>query len=136
MTKSKHALYTSMHIRYLHDRILCWNFGYWTKVRIERETYFRRKGQPCVPNSNLIEIYWIFMELRSRNIRPNMSRSFSDTDDDLDDEETKLEESKQANSIDLKKMFIRSFTASLLSLFFLGLLQAGHFYCILLVTRC
>ena len=33
----------------------------------------------------------------------------------------------------LKKVLTRTLAASVLALFFLGLLQAGHFYCILLV---
>jgi hypothetical protein len=70
-------------------------------------------------------------ELKARKKIPE-SNGFSDTDIDDDSAEEIILKALVPAPVDLKKVFIRSLTASTLALFFLGLLQAGHFYCILL----
>ena len=64
-----------------------------------------------------------------RNREHLAARSISDTEVE-DDEDDKKEKPKKP--VTLRSIMIRTVTASLLALFFLGLLQTGHFYCIFL----
>jgi hypothetical protein len=57
--------------------------------------------------------------------------SFSETESEA---EVKAPETKAKEPVTLQKVMVRSITATLLSLFYLGLLQTGHLYCILSIV--
>jgi hypothetical protein len=46
----------------------------------------------------------------------------------------KAPETKAKEPVTFQKVMVRSITATLLSLFYLGLLQTGHLYCILSIV--
>ena len=70
--------------------------------------------------------------LHRRNIKRHGSNLSHTSDTDGDETDEAVEEKYQPKPVSLRSVGIRAIVASILALFFLGLLQAGHFYCILL----
>lgn len=70
---------------------------------------------------------------RSRRTKIDLVKQNSDTDDDLNDSEAELAIASVApkEPISFKKVMTRVVTACIMCIFFLVLVQSGHFYCIL-----
>ena len=60
--------------------------------------------------------------------------SFSETEESEVELKTHAAESTKKEPASFQKVMVRTITASLLSLFYLGLLQTGHLYCILSIV--